>query len=109
MNKVGNNHGARWLLNMNWQRPLSLTIALVYLVVSLLVYPPKSVGDGVGVLSKRILGVLFPLACIWFGDEMGDYTGRLSSVTKPSPGWMVRLGGWCLLLLQVIVAGFIWF
>jgi hypothetical protein len=109
MSKVCNNRDAHCLLNMNWQRLLSLTIALVYLFVGLIVYPPKSVGDGVGLLSKRILGVLFPLACVWFGDEMGDYTGRLSSVTKASAGWLVRLGGWCLLLLQVIIAGFLWF
>jgi len=40
---------------------------------------------------------------------MGAYTGMLSSVTKPTPGWLVRLGGWCLLLLQIIVAWFLWF
>ena len=34
------------------------------------------------------LSLLLPLACIWFGDEMGDYIGMLpiSGITKPTPG-----------------------
>lgn len=93
------------VLEINWQRRLSVAIAILYVVIHLLISHPKSFREVAATVSIRFLTVLFPLACIWFGDEMGDYVGVLPipSITKPSPGWLVRLGGWVLLCIQLII------
>ena len=54
----------------------------------------------------RILSLAFPLACIWFGDDLGEYFQEgslLSNITTSSSGRFVRLGGWLLLLLPVLL------
>ena len=45
------------------------------------------------------------LACVWFGDEMGGYIGPTSSgaITNTTPGWLVCIAGWLLLLMPVFV------
>lgn len=45
------------------------------------------------------------LACIWYGDEMGEglVGARFGLVSSPSPGWAVQLMGWVLLLLPVLM------
>ena len=52
--------------------------------------------------------LLLPLACIWFSDELGEYVGALPGpdITRKSPAWMVKIGGWVLLLLPVILFWF---
>jgi hypothetical protein len=47
--------------------------------------------------GKVVLSILFPLSCIWFGDEIGS---RWSSTFSPgpTPGVLLRLGGWVVLL-----------
>jgi uncharacterized membrane protein YoaT (DUF817 family) len=45
--------------------------------------------------------ILFPLVCIWFADEMGAYVGPIGigeTIVYRTPGTMVRIGGWILLL-----------
>lgn len=58
-------------------------------------------------MSILIVGgaLLFPLACIWFADELGEYVGVLPGppIDRRSPAWMVKLGGWILLLLPAIL------
>lgn len=39
--------------------------------------------------------LIFPVACIWFSDAMGNWTGR--SITHSTPGIAVALGGWILM------------
>ena len=53
---------------------------------------------------KVIMVVTLPLACIWFADAMGGYTGPTTGmwITAPSPGVFVRILGWLLLLLPLI-------
>jgi hypothetical protein len=48
--------------------------------------------------------LIFPLACIWFADAMGGYTGPTPnmSITKTSPGAFVFILGWVLLLLPLV-------
>ena len=47
--------------------------------------------------GQVFLSILFPLACIWFGDVVGSYWYKPSA--GATPGSLVRLGGWALLLL----------
>jgi len=48
---------------------------------------------------------VFGLACIWFGDEMGAYKWRwrIVPIDTATPGAIVRLGGWVLLLLPLAI------
>ena len=54
--------------------------------------------------------LILPLACIWFGDELGSYIGPagivLCSITFPTPGVMLRVGGWLLLLMPAGIVGY---
>jgi hypothetical protein len=49
--------------------------------------------------------VVLPLACIWFADAMGGYTGPSTDIwiTAPMPGLFVCIAGWLLLLLPVFI------
>ena len=90
----------------NISRALSVVVACVYLGIT--IYFAQS---GKLVTDLLIIGsaLLFPLACIWFGEEMGEYYGTLPgpAITRTSPGWMVKLGGWVLLLLPAILYPFV--
>ena len=88
-------------------RLLSLIVAAGYLVItSFFTY-----SAGKLVANLLIVGgaLLLPLACIWFGDELGNYVGALPgpAVNRKSPAWMVKLGGWVLLLLPAIAFWFL--
>ncbi len=50
--------------------------------------------------------LILPLACIWFSDAMGGYTGSIHahSAVVPTPGCFVAFGGWLLLLLPLLIA-----
>jgi len=56
---------------------------------------------------KTLLFLILPLACIWFSDAMGNYTGNLifprPPITEKSPGIMVAFMGWVLLLFPVVI------
>ena len=88
-------------------RFLSLIIASAYIAVVLLssvFAQPRSLRETViGVLVVCVFLVL-PLACIWFSDEIGGYTGMLPGpgINKRTPGSLVKLGGWVLLLLPAV-------
>jgi hypothetical protein len=56
---------------MNWNRILSGLLAVFYTVGA---YRHA----GVELAWKVAIGVIFPLACIWFADAMGDYIGSTS-------------------------------
>lgn len=82
-------------------RKISLVIAIVYLILAF----------ALGGLEWSLitLGLLIvALALIWFGEEMGDYIGGFHRIGKPyitkrSPGSLVSLFGWALLLLPIFV------
>lgn len=80
-------------------RIISGIIATCYLVAAYIVNGP--------LMTLRMAGFLIlPLACIWFSNEMGGYTGTgfgRGGVTEKSPGWAVAFAGWLLLLLPVFV------
>ena len=83
---------------MNWNRILSGLLAIAYVVT---VY----VHDDAESACKIAAFTIIPLACIWFSDAMGGYTGLMSSIpiTAPSPGIFVCVVGWILLLLPLII------
>jgi hypothetical protein len=83
---------------MSWNRLISVLVAVIYLAIAF-------AHGGMGLAFKLGLFLILPLACIWFADAMGGYTGLLGSmpITAPSPGVFVRILGWLLLLLPLIL------
>lgn len=95
-----------WKLSGNWERIASLVVATAYLLVSPILYPADTWSHLVADIFIRILALAFPLACIWFADDLAEYyrDGTLfPEITNPSRGTLVRLGGWMLLPLPVLI------
>jgi hypothetical protein len=84
-------------MKMNWNRGLSGIVFLIYFVVAY-------AGGGGGAAFMVMIFCALPLACIWFGEAMGGYTGQGGTIgiTAPSPGIIVCILGWWVLLLPVI-------
>lgn len=82
---------------MNKSKLLSIILTLFYLIGSYFV-------GGLEAFLKFIIFLIFPIACIWFSNEIGQFTGvvRWHGVSKPTPGIFVAFGGWLLLLLPII-------
>lgn len=78
-------------------RIISLIISISYIVIVFFI------GNSSDWL--RVLGfVIFPLACIWFGDELGGYKGFVRFIpVRQTPGCFIRFIGWVLLLLPSII------
>jgi hypothetical protein len=85
-------------VELTWNRILSASLAAVYVALGFLAGGPEAG-------CKMVLGVILPLACIWFSDAMGGYNGWVGSgsITSPSPGLIVCILGWVLLLLPVLI------
>ena len=85
-------------------RAISLLISALYVVGAV-----WSGGPELG--AKALASCLLPLACIWFSDAMGAYAGNFgggSGITAESPGCIVSLVGWALLLFPFWGAGLKW-
>lgn len=84
-------------MKINYSRLISFIIAVLYLVAAAF--------DNIGTFLKVLIFLVLPMTCIWFGDEMGRYTGtfRLQSITSQTPGCFVRFMGWVLLLFPLII------
>jgi hypothetical protein len=80
------------------KRIISGLVAAGYLVLGF-----AAMGVGGAILMAAF--VVFPLACIWFGKELGDYTGSMSLqyINAKSPARLVELAGWVILLLAPAV------
>jgi hypothetical protein len=79
----------------------SLIIALIYLILALIL-------GGLGLFLVTMALLIIALVLIWFGEEIGDYTGGFHRIgrpyiTKKSPGALVLLFGWLLLALPIIL------
>ena len=90
-------------------RLLSLLIAVAYLIVGMVFGDHRSFAE---MLVFTLMGagcLLIPLLCIWFSEEVGNYTGALPgpAINRPTPDWLVRIGGWLLLLLPAIIGLFV--
>jgi uncharacterized membrane protein YoaT (DUF817 family) len=83
-------------------RLLSIVISIGYVVFS-----------GIALGGKSALQVtaflILPLLCIWFSEEMGAFTGFMHGhqITATTPGFIVAIGGWLLLLLPVIISAIV--
>ena len=54
--------------------------------------------------------LLLPLGCIWFGDELGGFTGIGAKgifISDETPGIFIKIAGWIFLLLPVAIY-FLW-
>lgn len=78
---------------------LSLFLVLAYVTGT-------GVMAGTASALKVFAAMLLPLACVWFPDVMGDYTG--GRVNRRSPASFVWFFGWILLLLPMIVGTILW-
>jgi len=76
-------------------RGMSLVIAIGYVAID-------SAGNGFGAKSFKLSICLFIVLClIWFGEQMGSFTGyvgRGGNIDVETPGWIVCLFGWVLLI-----------
>ena len=79
-------------------RIISLVISIAYLVVA---YH----ANGAETAFKAGMFLILPLACIWFSDAMGSFTGvmRGQHINATTPGGLVAFGGWLLLAMPLIV------
>jgi hypothetical protein len=86
------------VITLNKNRIFSALLAALYVGAGFVM------GGGEGG-SKVFLFVILPLACIWFGEAMGGYTGPAAGmpITSPSPGLFVCIAGWILLLLPIVM------
>jgi hypothetical protein len=58
---------------------------------------------------KMLGAMLVPLACVWFPEALGDYTGpALSHLNRRSPASFVWFLGWVLLLFPIIIGTILW-
>ena len=91
---------------VSWNRVLSSLVAIAYVVLALIF-------RGGEAAIKVGFFVLLPLTCIWFSDAMGRYTGFFGAggypITQQSPGILVRVMGWVVLLLPVVFVAIAFF
>jgi len=83
---------------MSWNRIISGLVAVIYLAIAF-------AHGGMEPSFKLGLFLILPLTCIWFADAMGGYIGPTTSmaITSTSPGTVVRILGWLLLFLPLII------
>lgn len=84
----------------DWNKILSLLIALVYLVIASIW---GESGDWLLLSGYLVL----PLGCILFSKEVGGFVGISAkgvSVSRPTPGIFILIAGWVLLLMPVFVS-----
>ena len=96
------------MFELDTPRRLSLLVVLIYAAVFFFAAPPRSAAIVVVRLFQVMGYFLLPLACIWYGDEMGEYVGNFPgpAINRRTPGWMVKVGGWFLLLLPALIVLF---
>jgi hypothetical protein len=87
-------------------RILSSAIAIVYMITAYFARGPE-------VTLRLGIFLILPLACIWFSEVMGDYTGlsfgARPPITRTTPGCFIAFGGWLLLCLPAIYALAVYF
>jgi hypothetical protein len=97
------------MFDLDTPRRVSILIVLVYAAIYFFAAPPVSAAIVVVRLFQLVGYFLLPLACIWYGDEMGEYVGILPgpAINRTTPGWIVKAGGWFLLFLPALLVLFV--
>jgi hypothetical protein len=85
----------------NKGKTIAILISCFYFIIALFV----------GEWIRVVLFIILPLACIFFSDAMGGYTGmsRLGAgpwITRTTPGFFVAFAGWLLLLFPLVFGVF---
>jgi hypothetical protein len=77
---------------------ISIVLALIYISVG------TFVGNAHGMFCVVLLLIL-PMACIWYPEEMGGYTGTCGNgyITNRTPAGMISFIGWLLLLSPLLL------
>jgi hypothetical protein len=67
---------------------------------------PEPVTAGGAVALKLAIGLLLPVACIWFPEALGDYAGTIRGqlMTASTPAFLVCAGGWLVLVGVPLIA-----
>ena len=87
-------------MNISSNRAASGFLAIAYVVAAFL----RRGGETAFMMA---LFTVFPLACIWFSEAMGGYIGPATiPITKRSPGQVICVLGWLLLLLPLFIVVF---
>jgi len=83
-------------------RSLSFLICFTYVVAA------YSHGGGASAL-KVGAGLVLPMACIWFPDPLGEYSGTIrgQSMTSSTPAFLVCAGGWLVLVGASVIGYFL--
>jgi hypothetical protein len=79
----------------------SLILVAIYVILALIF-------GGLALFLVTVALSIIALVLIWFGEEIGDYTGGFPRIGQPyitqkSPGALVSLFGWVLLFLPIIL------
>jgi len=81
--------------------------------LSLLVYVAYLIGGYISLggeaMAKISVFFLLPLACIWFPEPLGKFTGvmGLQAITTQTPAFLVSAAGWLLLVVVPLVVYFV--
>ena len=80
-------------------RSLSLLVYLAYIAAGF-------THGGGAVALKLAISFLLPVACMWFPQPLGDYTGiiRGQLMTASTPAFLVCAGGWLVLIGVPLIA-----
>lgn len=104
--KSKHNSALNQIANLVQSRILSLMFAGTLLAIAFL-WGMDSFG-----ISRLGIFLILPLACIWYAEGLGTLTGiRIGllrpTITQPTPGIAVAIGGWVLMIatLGVIASG----
>ena len=88
----------------NKDKVISLVIALIYFIIVGIVGADRYSLKPTHQWSQYVAVTLIPsLACIWFGEGMEKFQGtfQLQPITKETPGCLMKLLGWLLLLSPI--------
>ena len=87
---------------------LSRLISLIYVLIMLII---TAFTQELGVALKIMGYYIWPLAFIWFPDELGSLTGiggfHSPQITSTTPEGFVAFGGWMLLFMPLALNTYI--
>ena len=80
----------------NWHWLLAGLVGIIYIIIGYII------GGSEAALEITLKFLPVPLILIWFGDAIGMITGFVGlrpPITRTSPGYLVKILGWIILLL----------